>query len=79
MALFNEKVLISNRCISGLMPNLIKKSWTVSIMDPITEMGVAQSRVNFCKKYNFKSLELYFMQIKTFAQLHNTIHQTKFK
>ena len=21
------------------------------IMDPITEMGVAQSRVNFCKKY----------------------------
>jgi hypothetical protein len=28
MTLFNEKVLISNRCISGLMPNLIKKSWT---------------------------------------------------
>ena len=47
-------------------------------MDPITEMGVAQSRVNFCKKYNFKSLELYFMQIKNFAQLH-TMYQTKFK
>ena len=30
MSLFSEKVLISNRCISGLMPNLIKKSWTVS-------------------------------------------------
>ena len=30
MTLFNEKVLIFTRCISGLMPNLIKKSWTVS-------------------------------------------------
>ena len=30
MTLFSEKVLISNRCISGLMPNVIKKSWTNS-------------------------------------------------
>ena len=30
MTLFSEKMLISNRHISGLMPNLIKKSWTVS-------------------------------------------------
>ena len=30
MTLFSEKVLIYNRCISGLMPNLIKKSWTDS-------------------------------------------------
>ena len=29
-SLFSEKMLISNRCISGLMPNMIKKSWTVS-------------------------------------------------
>ena len=29
-SLFTEKMLISNRYISGLMPNLIKKSWTVS-------------------------------------------------
>ena len=43
-------------------------------MDPIKEMGVAQSRVNFCKKYNFKSLELYFMQKKT---LHNYIQCIK--
>ena len=28
--LFSEKVLIFARCISGLMPNLIKKSWTDS-------------------------------------------------
>ena len=30
MSLFSEKMLIFNRCISGLMSNLIKKSWTVS-------------------------------------------------
>ena len=30
MTLFSEKVLIFNRYISGLMPNLINKSWTVS-------------------------------------------------
>jgi hypothetical protein len=33
MTLFSEKILISNRCISGLMSNLIKKSWTVSIAE----------------------------------------------
>ena len=33
MTLFSEKVLISNRCISGLMPNLIKKSWTDSTQE----------------------------------------------
>ena len=31
MTLFSEKILISNRCISGLMSNLIKKSWMVSL------------------------------------------------
>ena len=30
MTLLSEKVLISDRCISGLMSNLIKKSWTDS-------------------------------------------------
>ena len=30
MALFSEKVLISHKCLRGLMPNLIKKSWMVS-------------------------------------------------
>ena len=30
MTLFSEKMLISHRYIHGLMPNLIKKSWTVS-------------------------------------------------
>ena len=27
---YSDKTPISNRCILGLMPNLIKKSWTVS-------------------------------------------------
>ena len=28
MTMFSEKMLISHRCIRGLIPNLIKKSWT---------------------------------------------------
>ena len=30
MTWFSEKMLISNRCICGFMPNLHKKSWMVS-------------------------------------------------
>ena len=30
MTLFSEKVLVSNKCISGLMSDMIKKSWTDS-------------------------------------------------
>ena len=33
MTSFSEKMLISNRCLRGLMPNLIKKSVTVSILE----------------------------------------------
>ena len=33
MTWFIEKMLISNVCIRGLMPNLFKKSWTVSVVD----------------------------------------------
>ena len=35
MTLFSEKILISNRCISGFMSNLIKKSWTDSTLKVI--------------------------------------------
>ena len=31
MTWYSENIPISNRCIRGLMPNFIKKSWTVSI------------------------------------------------
>ena len=30
MTLFSDKMFISHRCLRSLMPNLIKKSWTVS-------------------------------------------------
>ena len=30
MTLCSDRMLISHRCIRGLVPNLIKKSWTVS-------------------------------------------------
>ena len=36
MTLFSDKMLISHRCIRGLMPNLIKKSWMVSNEEGIT-------------------------------------------
>ena len=40
MTLFIEKILIANRCICCLMPNLIKKSWTVSNeRPPLTHSG----------------------------------------
>ena len=32
MTWFGEKMLIFNKCRRGLMPNLIKKSWTVSTL-----------------------------------------------
>ena len=41
MTFFSAKVLISNRCISGLMSKLIKKSWTVSNGDPLPVMCVS--------------------------------------
>ena len=39
MTLFSDEMLISHRCIHGLMPNLIKKSWTVSTRDEATRNG----------------------------------------
>ena len=43
MTLFYDKMLISHICIGGLMPNLTKKSWTVSkqwcVMSPAAWAG----------------------------------------
>ena len=39
MTLFSEKVLIFNRCISGLMSNLIKIYWTVSIAWSVSSLN----------------------------------------
>ena len=40
-----SKMLISNRCIRGLMPNLIKKSWTVSTQACSRENAGAHNQV----------------------------------
>ena len=45
MTWYSQKMLISNRCICGLMPNLIKKSWTVSNMYTVT-FGQKSSKLN---------------------------------
>ena len=45
MTLSSEKLLISNRCISGLMPILIKKSWTDSNSDFLNTTETAQAAV----------------------------------
>ena len=37
-SLFSEKMLISNRCITSSMSNLIKKSWTDSIMHSVVKI-----------------------------------------
>ena len=36
MTLFSYKMLISHRCIHGLIPNLVKKSWMVSNQAGVT-------------------------------------------
>jgi hypothetical protein len=43
MTLFSEKVLLSHRCITGLMPILIKKSWTDSTDDISTLLTLCTS------------------------------------
>ena len=41
-ALFSEEMLVSNRCIRGLMSNLIKKSWTDSILEALLGFSFRQ-------------------------------------
>ena len=65
-SLFSEKMLVSNRCISGLMPNLIKKSQTVSFLaSPPLKVTIMltcmQEDAHVCKSeplliYNFLKL-----------------------
>ena len=51
MILFSEKMLISNRWISGLMSNLIKKSWKVSTSNALGK--------NMYKGYKVSSYKFY--------------------
>ena len=45
MTLFSEKILLFNRCIIGLMPSLIKKSWKVSI-EYLADETTLESKMN---------------------------------
>ena len=57
MTLFSEKMLNSHRCIHGLMPNLIKKSWTVSnpyIMSAKWLGGWVQKMADFAEGTAYK-------------------------
>ena len=59
-SLFSENMLISNRCISGLMPNLIKKSWTVSNIDILLEFLTASLLLRAKSiQYTYKFVYLY--------------------
>ena len=56
MTLFSEIILISNRCIIGLMSNLIKKSWTVSRQEHMKEK--ARGLSTFCAMLEYKVLPI---------------------
>ena len=55
-SLLSGKMLISNRCISGLMSNLIKKSWTVSRQEHMKEK--ARGLSTFCATLEYKVLPI---------------------
>ena len=59
MTLFSEKMRIFHRCIHGLIPNLIKKSWTVSILDCDSAVSV-ESRENFNDRLISSAVSLHF-------------------
>ena len=48
MSLFSEIMLIFNRCLSGLMSNLIKKSWKVSSLN-----GFISKKIEWLPGYFF--------------------------
>ena len=62
MTLFSDKMLISHRCIRGLVPDLIKKSWTVSNLNGFISNFVEV--LNFITIYNGRNT-YYKLQILT--------------
>ena len=48
-----DKMLISYRCICGLMRNLIKKSWTVPIIDcaQILSKGISEDLIRLFESF----------------------------
>ena len=70
MTLFNEKMLISTRCIYGYVSNLIKKSWTVSTHPIISPLLLIFDK--FC--YFPDILPDRYLCLPTLAQLYYVLH-----
>ena len=72
MTWFSEKMLISNICIFGLMPNLIKKSWKVSSFEVCyhknKEIVVLWTDVPLT---NIMEIELMMSDLKSLYKLRN--------
>ena len=69
-SLFSEKMLISNRCIIGLMSNLIKKSWTVSnlralvlsyLRQQFSSVWFVSTKRYFSEKMDFRCIGLFIV------------------
>ena len=71
MTIFSEKLLISSKYISGLMPSLIKKSWTVSyqyFLLPFVSYNCLTcfdviSLLNFCQRAADLKLQLNYSTV----------------
>ena len=83
MTIFSEKVLISYRCISGLMSNLIKKSWTDSNMYVVVGAPAALGKsdaafqCNNDKDYHV-ALHTYYIQFLNVYTSYNILHFCSF-
>ena len=78
-SLFCEKMLISNRCISGLMPKLIKKSWMVSTLESLC-CEPSRSIINKTREYvQVCSMNNYFVLFTTQSFNDSTLYKARFK
>ena len=87
MTFFSAKVLISNRCISGLMSKLIEKSWTDSnvgmyvtwyLTTGMSEVGLGQRwegvcPSRFCPRPYFSLLQIFGPHVTDFKTLWHPI------
>ena len=73
MSLFSEKMFIFNRCISVLMSNLIKKSWTVSIDCVSSSLKVCFLLFLFWLSMSFHSVQAAFKYLRCMYYVHTMI------
>ena len=71
MTWFSEKMLISYKCIRGLMPNLIKKSWTVSRLDALLVAWKVKSWIQLLFLQNSALFLKFTLPVQLFRQQKN--------